>query len=204
MSSLFENMHAWLTAPGIKAATRNLDYFTIDKMGTLPRLALHYRAFHYFKPEHTQVVIIGSEPSSIIGKSNGLAFGVDRGFDGDPWSGALGDIRSELLRTTGQRLTDPTLESWAEQGVLLLNTCLTVSEGRPQSHSQVGWQAVVDAALLHVLRSGVKPIFLLWGKDIQPYAELAQSYGCTVYTGRRPEHFEAIDWIQWGDSDEQK
>lgn len=191
MSSLFENMNSWLQTKPVQLAMAKLDYEIIDRPDTIPVSPLRYRALHYFKPQETQVVIIGQDPYHTPGKANGLAFGVSDDFIGDAWSGSLGNIQKEIHRSTGLRLTERTLESWARQGALLLNTRLTVSEGRPLSHAQVGWQEVVEALLLEILRTGTRPTFLLWGKEAQSYVELAQSFRCHVFTASHPSPLSA-------------
>lgn len=213
MSSLFENMNSWLQTKAVQTAIAKLDYEIIDRPESIPESPLRYRAFHYFKPEETQVVIMGQDPYHTPGKANGLAFGVSDDFIGDAFGGSLGNIREEIRRSTGARLLDRTLESWSRQGALLLNTRLTVSEGRPLSHAQVGWQEVINEILNHMLRSGTKPTFLLWGKEAQSYVELAQSFRCPVFTASHPsprgahhgtdpfigcDHFRRCDKIAWG------
>lgn len=213
MSSIFENMTAWLQNPGVQQALGKLDYSIIDREDSLPRSTLRFRAFQYFKPEETQVVIIGQDPYHTPGKANGLAFGVNSDFNGNAWAGSLGNIRSEIRRSTGLKLEDATLESWAKQGVLLLNTRLSVSEGRPLSHAQVGWKEVIDAILMNVLRTGRKPKFMLWGKEAQRYVEPVQDFRCQLFTASPPsplgahrgpepfhgcDHFARISSIDWG------
>lgn len=210
--SIFTNMQAWLGNSNVQKAIGKLDHSIIDREDSFPPPPLRYRALHYFKPEETQVVILGQDPYHTKGKANGLAFGIDSDFVGNAWHGSLGNIKAEIFRSTGQELRDQTLESWARQGVLLLNTRLSVSEGRPLSHAQVGWQEVVESILQQVLRSGRKPTFLLWGKEAQSYVELAQDSRCPVFTAGHPSplarsakepfhgcgHFAKTSSIEWG------
>jgi uracil-DNA glycosylase len=120
-----------------------------------------------------KVVILGQDPYHGPGQAHGLAFSVLRGVAAPP---SLRNIVRELERdpeiSLKSGLFKGPLTGWAAQGVLLLNTCLTVEQAQPLSHAQYGWQAFADAILTAVMRRGVPAVCLLWGSHAQSRAEL--------------------------------
>ncbi len=113
----------------------------------------------------TRVVILGQDPYHGAGQAEGLAFSVP---DGVPPPPSLRNIFKELQRDLG--LPSPragSLHRWCEQGVLLLNSALTVEDGRPGSHARLGWQALTDAVLAAALADPAPKVFLLWGAHAQ-------------------------------------
>jgi uracil-DNA glycosylase len=148
----------------------HLPFFTTDWPGIADALAHEanpvypprdriFAALDRCGPAATRVVILGQDPYHTPGKADGLAFSIPDGFSGRLDS--LGNIFKELesdLRVTRQR-TD--LSDWADQGVLLLNTALSVPEGRPKAHARIGWDRLV-AEVLGQLDASPRA-FLLWG-----------------------------------------
>lgn len=112
-----------------------------------------------------RVVILGQDPYHGPGQAEGLAFSVATGVRLPP---SLRNIFKELARETGAELPhDGSLVRWAEQGVLLLNTCLTVEQGEAASHAGWGWEVLTDA-LIDALSAHERPkVFLLWGAHAQ-------------------------------------
>jgi uracil-DNA glycosylase len=123
-----------------------------------------------------KVVVLGQDPYHGPGQAHGLAFSVMRGVAAPP---SLRNIMRELERDPEIALKSGAfkgpLTGWAAQGVLLLNTCLTVEQAQPLSHAQYGWQAFTDAILAAVMRRGVPVVCLLWGSHAQSRAELITS-----------------------------
>jgi uracil-DNA glycosylase len=120
-----------------------------------------------------KVVILGQDPYHGPGQAHGLAFSVMRGVTAPP---SLRNIVRELERDPdiafkADAFHGP-LTGWAEQGVLLLNTRLTVEQGQPLSHAQYGWQVLTDALLAAVVGRGQPLVCLLWGKHAQSRSEL--------------------------------
>lgn len=113
----------------------------------------------------TRVVILGQDPYHGAGQAEGLAFSVPAGVPPPP---SLRNIFRELRRDLGfEPPASGSLVPWAERGVLLLNTTLTVEEGRPASHAAFGWQSLADA-LLAALGADPQPkVFMLWGAHAQ-------------------------------------
>lgn len=112
-----------------------------------------------------RVVILGQDPYHGAGQAEGLAFSVAPGVKPPP---SLRNILQEVGRDTGAVApANGSLVRWAEQGVLLLNTCLTVEEGLPASHAGRGWEALTDALIAAVAQRHPAAVFMLWGAHAQ-------------------------------------
>lgn len=123
------------------------------------------RALALTPPDGVRVVILGQDPYHGAGQAEGLAFSVAPGIKPPP---SLRNIFLELQRDLGLPLpANGSLVRWAEQGVLLLNTCLTVEDGLPASHAGQGWEAFTDAVIRHCSQTGPAKAFLLWGAHAQ-------------------------------------
>lgn len=122
-----------------------------------------------------RAVILGQDPYHGPGQAEGLAFSVPEGVRPPP---SLRNIFQEL----GQAPASGSLVAWAEAGVLLLNTCLTVEQGMPGSHANQGWEALTHAVLQRVAATASPCVYLLWGAHAQAWARLidqtAQAQGC--------------------------
>lgn len=110
-----------------------------------------------------KVLILGQDPYHGQGQSHGLAFSVKKGVKIPP---SLRNIYKELKADLELDLPeDGYLEKWASQGVLLLNTSLTVREGEPNSHSKIGWEIFTDR-IIELLNERERPlVFILWGNN---------------------------------------
>jgi uracil-DNA glycosylase len=127
-----------------------------------PEEKFMFRAFDLCALQEVKVVILGQDPYPTKGHAHGLAFSVDKSVK--PLPKSLQNIYKELQSDVS--ITAPIngeLLHWAEQGVLLLNTVLTVHEGRPDSHSGKGWERFTDAVLTAVNRYTENTVFILWG-----------------------------------------
>lgn len=118
-----------------------------------------------------RVVILGQDPYHGPGQADGLAFSVAPGLKLPP---SLRNILAEVARErAGPPLpADGALERWACQGVLLLNTTLTVEDGEPASHARRGWEALTDALIAAVAAQPRGVVFMLWGAHAQAKAHL--------------------------------
>lgn len=122
-----------------------------------------FAAFDASTFDETKVVIIGQDPYHGPGQANGLCFSVAPGVQMPP---SLVNIFKEVCADTGAPMpADGDLRRWAKQGVLLLNSSLTVKEHLPKSHSGIGWETFTDAAVDVLARSKDNLVFLLWGSD---------------------------------------
>lgn len=127
-----------------------------------------FRALALTPPECVRVVILGQDPYHGPGQANGLAFDVAPGIKIPP---SLRNIHKELAREYGS-LPEPEglLEHWASQGVLLLNTSLTVEAGQAGSHARIGWHALTDALMDQLADAAQSLVFMLWGNHAQSKA----------------------------------
>jgi len=124
-----------------------------------------YRALELLAPEEVDVVILGQDPYHGEGEAHGLAFSVPDGVKMPP---SLRNIFRELADDINVPVPTATdLSRWAKQGVLLLNTSLTVAPGSPGSHANAGWKRVSDAIISALANSDKPRIFVLWGKHAQ-------------------------------------
>ncbi len=124
-----------------------------------------FNAFHLTPLSEVKVVIIGQDPYHEPGQAHGLCFSVKPGVDAPP---SLVNIYKELADDLGcYTPNNGYLEKWARQGVLMLNTVLTVQAHRANSHRGRGWEEFTDAAI-RALNTQDRPIvFILWGKPAQ-------------------------------------
>ncbi|WP_397533218.1 uracil-DNA glycosylase [Roseateles sp.] len=127
----------------------------------------------------TRLVILGQDPYHGPGQAEGLAFSVPAGQKLPP---SLRNIFKELQRDLGWVLpASGHLGAWAEAGVLLLNTSLTVEDGAPASHAKIakgaGWEALTDALILAAARDAAPKVFMLWGAHAQAKAGLIAAAG---------------------------
>ena len=129
-----------------------------------------YNALRYTSYENTRVVILGQDPYHGYGQAHGLCFSVKRGTPPPP---SLKNIFKELNSELG--IAEPEcgeLVGWAKQGVLLLNTTLTVREGMPQSHKGRGWEKLTDCIISLLNQKSRSVVFLLWGSNARAKKEL--------------------------------
>lgn len=120
-----------------------------------------FKAFELTPADKVKVVILGQDPYPGQGQAMGLSFSVPANIPAPP---SLRNIFKEIEDDLGIRMSGcPDLRKWAEQGVLLLNSSLTVQAGMPNSHSRIGWTEFTDAVIrwLSDKREGI--VFLLWG-----------------------------------------
>ena len=129
-----------------------------------------FTAFHLTPLDKVKVVILGQDPYHNTGQAHGLCFSVKPQVDIPP---SLVNIYQELHDDLGCKIPNHGyLTSWAEQGVLMLNTVLTVQAHKPMSHRGVGWEEFTDAAIGKVNEQERPIVFILWGKPAQEKARM--------------------------------
>lgn len=139
-----------------------------------------WRALRLTELDDIKVVILGQDPYHGPGQAQGLAFSVPSNSKLPP---SLRNIFAEIsqdpvLATSDLRpQPDPDLTRWAIQGVLLLNTSLTVRDGQAASHAKLGWQVITDAIIAAVAKRQAPTVFMLWGAHAQAKAELISTHG---------------------------
>ena len=147
-----------------------------------------FTAFRLTPPDRVRVVILGQDPYPTPGQGHGLAFSVRPGV---VIPASLRNIYKELHEDVG--IAAPRhgyLESWATQGVLMLNAVLTVRAGTPNSHANKGWERFTDAALAAV-NAGPPVVFLLWGSYAQKKAKLIDAQKHVVLKSVHPSPLSA-------------
>ena len=153
------------------------------------------RALDLTPPDAVRVVIRGQDPYHGRGQAEGLAFSVAPGV---PLPPSLRNIFKEMQRDQGTPFPPPpdpggSLVKWAKNGVLLLNTGLTVEEGQPASHAGKGWEALTDAVIRHVAEGPRPVVFMLWGAHAQSKrAFIPQDRGHLVLTSNHPSPLSAL------------
>ena len=133
------------------------------------------RALDLTPRSQVRVVILGQDPYHGAGQAEGLAFSVPPGIKPPP---SLRNVLDEISRSLG--VAHPAhghLGGWARQGVLLLNTCLTVEDGQPAAHAGQGWEALTDALIDATARDPGSKVYLLWGAHAQAKAPLIDAAG---------------------------
>ena len=127
-------------------------------------------AFELTPVPQVKVVILGQDPYHGPGQAHGLSFSVPEGVPAPP---SLKNIFKEIEADLGVRMSGyPNLESWARQGVLLLNAVLTVRCAEAASHSKIGWQEFTDAVIRYISDNCEGVVFMLWGSFARTKAEL--------------------------------
>ena len=123
-----------------------------------------YTAFELTSFENVRVVILGQDPYHGEGQSHGLAFSVNEGIKIPP---SLRNMYKELEDDLNIVRTGGSLKDWASQGVLLLNTVLTVDAHEANSHRGLGWERFTDSVIETVSEELDNVVFILWGKPAQ-------------------------------------
>ncbi|MFZ5946221.1 MAG: uracil-DNA glycosylase [Bacillota bacterium] len=148
-----------------------------------------FNALHLTSYEKTKVVILGQDPYHGHGQAHGLSFSVKPGINPPP---SLQNIFKELQQDLGYSIpNNGYLIKWTQEGVLLLNTVLTVRQGQPNSHKGRGWEVFTDK-VIETLNSREEPIvFILWGKNAQDKQYLINSKQHLIIQSPHPSPFSA-------------
>lgn len=172
----------FLREESAKPYFRELDAFVTEAVGTTtvyPAAENIFAAFQACPAHGVRVVILGQDPYHEPGQAMGLSFSVPDGCKTPP---SLRNIFKELESEFGPGPYRNDLTSWARQGVLLLNTVLTVERGAAFSHAGHGWETFTRAALTYLTTLDTTPLAaILWGKPAQRYAPLFRAV-----SGQRP------------------
>ncbi len=146
---------------------RNLVHFVREeyaahRMGIFPPASLIFKAFDACPADRLKVVILGQDPYPTRGHANGLCFSINPNVR--PFAKSLINIFKEIETDLNKPIPGTgDLSRWAEQGVLLLNSILTVREGKPQSHQGKGWERFTDAVIQKISDENEGIVFMLWG-----------------------------------------
>jgi len=148
-----------------------------------------FNAFNLTKFDEVKVIILGQDPYHGVGQAHGLSFSVENGVTPPP---SLKNIFKEMKSDLG--LTMPNhgnLEKWSKQGVLLLNSILTVEQSSPGSHANKGWESFTDQILRSLNSSKEHLVFILWGKKAQDKGHFIDTDRHLIIKSTHPSPFSA-------------
>jgi len=178
---------AFLASDEGRALVEHVDRRVREGAVVYPGAVFH--ALELTPPHDARVVILGQDPYHGPGQAHGLAFSV---LGKQKMPPSLRNMLQEVEADTGApSQCHGDLSAWARQGVLLLNTSLTVEDGQPQSHAGRGWEALTDALLAHVAARAEPVIFLLWGAAAQRKRALVEHPPHRVLTANHPSPLSA-------------
>lgn len=148
-----------------------------------------FNALHYTDFPDVKVVILGQDPYHGPGQAHGLSFSVKPGVAIPP---SLLNIYKELSQDLGCTIpNNGYLKKWADQGVLLLNTSLSVREGQANSHAEIGWHTFTSAVIAALNAHESPVVFLLWGKHAQDHASLITNKAHLILKAPHPSPLSA-------------
>lgn len=148
-----------------------------------------FNAFKYTPLSKVKVVILGQDPYHEEGQAHGLAFSTPRG---NPIPKSLHNIFKEIQNEYGyEKPKHGYLIEWARQGVLLLNTVLTVRKGSANSHANLGWETFTDNTIKELNRQSQPIVFLLWGKKAENKKEMITNKEHLVLVAAHPSPLSA-------------
>ena len=201
--SLFENRGIDLSLPAASDWADTVEPFLTSGLGRQIIASLEkaeqekvkvyppevFRALKLTPLAQTRVVILGQDPYHGEGQAEGLAFSVP--LKKTPPS--LRNIKKEIARDLGISMSEAnSLVPWARQGVLLLNSVLTVEDGKPASHSRWGWQTLTDALIARVSATQPHCVFMLWGNYAQGKRSLIDEGRHLVLEANHPSPLSAL------------
>jgi uracil-DNA glycosylase len=160
-----------------------------EKHAVFPLPVNIFRALDLCPIDEIKVVVLGQDPYHGVGQANGLAFAVNSGVTLPP---SLKNIFKEIEADLGYKpLQDGDLSRWAKQGVLLLNSVLTVQQSLPASHKNQGWEIFTDAIIKVLSSKYTNVVFMLWGKYAQNKGQVIDVNNNLVLKSGHPSPFSA-------------
>lgn len=166
------------------------DTYALNSFGIFPPLQLVFNAFEGILPSQVRVVLLGQDPYPTKGHAHGLAFSVDTQVN--PLPRSLSNIFKELQNDVGTGFPKHgNLNAWKMEGVLLLNSVLTVVEGKPGSHSGIGWQKFTDAVIHRLSEQNNPMVFMLWGASAQQKVSLINRQKHLILCATHPSPLSA-------------
>lgn len=162
-----------------------------SKYNVYPEVNKIFSALNFVKFENVKVVILGQDPYHEEGQAQGLSFSVPKGFKLPP---SLVNIYKELKDDLNiDRGLNGDLTDWARQGVLLLNTVLTVRQGQANSHKGKGWEQLTTSIIKLVNKSEKPIIFVLWGSNAKAFETLIDTTRHFVIKSAHPSPLSAYN-----------
>jgi len=166
-------------------------YLEVEKKAftIFPKEEFIFEAFNRTSFDNVKVVLLGQDPYHGAGQAHGLCFSVNKGVKLPP---SLKNIYKEIKSDLGvEPALHGDLSSWADQGVFMLNSTLTVRESSPGSHQQQGWETFTDEVIKIISRDKKNVVFILWGKFAQSKAALIDSEKHFILQAAHPSPFSA-------------
>jgi uracil-DNA glycosylase len=152
-----------------------------------------FRAFDLCPLDKVKVVIIGQDPYHGVSQANGLSFSVNNGIALPP---SLMNIYKEIHNDLGiTPLSSGDLSRWANQGVLMLNSVLTVLANKPASHSGLGWEQFTDVVIKILNQHHTHVVYMLWGRYAQAKGEVIDRDKNLVLTSAHPSPYSATNFF---------
>ncbi|MCG6884449.1 MAG: uracil-DNA glycosylase [Silicimonas sp.] len=178
MSDVPSRLGAWADLPFFTADWPGIETSLAAETRTiLPPEASRFAALEHTQPQATRVVILGQDPYPTPGHANGLAFSVT---PETPLPRSLRNIFRELQDDLGAAPATGDLTPWADQGVLLLNTALTVPSGEAGGHANLGWSRLAEQVLARL--DDCPRAFLLWGNHARKLGQTLSDHHLRVET----------------------
>ena len=173
---------------------KNLQKFLDEEYATqtiYPERKHVFNSLRYSPYDKTRVVILGQDPYHEPGQAHGLCFSVNRGVKIPP---SLSNIYKELQDDLGiPPASHGCLEDWAKQGVLLMNTVLTVRRGQANSHKGKGWEIFTDRVIQCLNEKETPLVFILWGANAKSKGQLITNKNHFLLTGAHPSPLSAYN-----------
>ena len=189
-SSWHDCLSAEFKAPYMLALLSELDVKSAQGTTIYPSALNWFHALETTALEQVKVVILGQDPYHQAGQAHGLCFSVQAGVKVPP---SLVNIYKELANEFSdfKKPNHGCLTQWAEQGVLLLNTVLTVKKAQAHSHAKLGWETFTDAVINSINEENRGCVFLLWGAHAQKKGKSINTDKHLVLNGPHPSPLSA-------------
>ena len=180
--------HSWFIENGLTDKIQSLNKFIDERRcngcNIFPTENQVFRAWECTPLEQIKVVIIGQDPYHGIGQANGLAFSVNKGVGLPP---SLRNIFTEIQRDIPETIhLSGDLTAWALQGVFLMNTILSVEEGKSLSHQYLGWNSITMATITRIAQQQNPVVFMLWGSKAHELLKDMEIRNHLVLTSSHP------------------
>lgn len=166
------------------------DYEKFQPLERFPPDEYIFRAFSFFEMSDLKVVILGQDPYSNKDEANGLAFAINKNIKIPP---SLRNIIKEINRSYDTEFSDTSLVSLAQQGVLLMNTALTVRKSCPSSHSKI-WREFSKNIIKEINSKKENVVYILWGAHAQSFIELVDATKNCILTWSHPSPLFERTW----------
>ncbi|MFL2659450.1 MAG: uracil-DNA glycosylase [Alphaproteobacteria bacterium] len=189
LSNINNNWNDLLQQEKSKDYFNKLELFLNGEETVFPPSEMVFNALSLTPPENVKVVILGQDPYHDNGQAMGLSFSVPDNIKSPP---SLKNIFREIEQDLGILMPDKgDLTNWAKQGVLLLNTVLTVLPHTPQSHKNKGWEIFTDEIIHYINNNLNNVVFMLWGGYAKKKSSLIDNNKHLILTANHPSPLSA-------------